>query len=448
MDLKSIKTHRVETILKFSIPSIIAMVLTSLITIVDGFFIGNYVGSNGIAAVNLGLPIIYLYLAIGLMISVGGVSIAGMSLGEGDRKKCNSVFNQTLFTTTVVSWILSFFLWLSFDSMLHILNVETQVAIYFKEYYFIMLLELPIMVINASFGMFIRGEGNPQYFMKVNILNVILNMFLDYLFMKWFHFGITGIAVASLISAVVTLLCILYFFLKKSRVYKFGKFQLSAEVFKNTFLNGSSEFIGEMSLCISMFAYNFVIMEHIGVDGITAFAIVGYISYIFSMIIIGFGQGASPLISFAYGGKEYALASDLRKKTNVIVCIVGAGVLLFSLCTSSWYSNLFVENEVVEQMICSGVRIFAISFLFSGVNTITSFYFTSIGKALESAIISFSRGLVVLLICIFTLPQLFGMIGVWLVAPITEILTLLLTFHFIYKEKKMRPSLPQECEFS
>jgi Na+-driven multidrug efflux pump len=272
--------------------------------------------------------------------------------------------------------------------------------------------------------------------MKINILNVLLNIFLDYLFIKWFHLGVAGIAVASLISAAVALLCILYFFAKKSKVYKFEKFTFSAKVSKNTFLNGSSEFIGEMSLCISMFAYNFVIMRHIGIDGVTAFAIVGYISYVFSMIIIGFGQGASPLISFTYGAKEHELTSDLRRITNMIVFIVGAGILLLVLCTSRWYSNLFVKNQVVEQMICFGVKIFAVSFLFSGVNTITSFYFTSIGRALESAVVSSARGLVILLICLFTLPALLGMIGVWLVAPITEALTLPLSLFFIYKENK------------
>lgn len=436
MNLELIKNQRIKTIFQFSIPAIIAMVLTSLITVVDGFFIGNYVGTEGIAAINLGLPIIYLYLAVGLMISVGGVAIAGISLGEGDRKKCNHVFNQTLCTTTVVSWLLSIFVWVCFDSMLNILNADTQVAVYFKKYYIIMLFQLPIMVINASLGMFIRSEGNPQYFMKVNILNVLLNIFLDYLFVRWFHLGITGIAMASLISTTITLLCILHFFYKKSIVYKFKNFSFSTGVLKKTFLNGSSEFIGEVSLCISMFAYNFVIMRQIGVDGVTAFAIVGYISYIFSMIIIGFGQGASPLISFTYGAKEYHLTSSLRRITNIVVFIVGAGVLLLMLSTSQWYSDFFVKNEVVEQMICSGVKIFSVSFLFSGVNTITSFYFTSIGKALESAIISSTRGLVILLILIFTLPSLLGLIGVWLVAPITEALTLLLSLLFIYKERK------------
>ena len=400
MNLENIQRNKVKTILQFSIPSIIAMVLTSLITIVDGFFIGNYVGKEGLAAVNLGLPIVYLYLALGLMISVGGVVIAGMALGSGDNRTCSSVFN---------------------------------VAVFFKDYYGIMLVQLPVMVINSSYGMFIRGEGKPQYFMQVNILNVLLNIFLDYLFVRWFGWGVKGIALASLLAGAVTLVCILYFFLKKSSVYKLGRFEFSRMVCKDTLLNGSSEFIGEISLSISMFAYNFVILRNIGIEGVTAFTIVGYIAFIFSMVTIGFGQGASSLISFTYGAGERGLTKELRRITNIMVLAAGAAVMLSVLGGSEWYGSLFVKNDTVVQMVRSGAGIYAFSFLFSGINVINSFYFTSIGRAMESAVISSSRGLVLLLIFIFILPPFLGMTGVWLVAPLTEVLTLFLGLFFIRK---------------
>lgn len=297
-----------------------------------------------------------------------------------------------------------------------------------------MLFQLPIMVVNASFGMFIRGEGKPQFFMIVNILNVILNIFLDYWFVSNLNWGVTGVAVASLTSAIATLFCILCLFIIKTKAFKFRMFRFSAEVFKSSILNGSSEFVGEMSLCISMFAYNFVILKNIGVDGVTAFTIVGYIAYVFSMILIGFGQGASPLISFTYGAKEHMLAANLRRITNLMVLIAGIMVFLFVMVGSRWYSSLFVKSKTVEKMVESGVILFAVSFLFSGINTISSFYFTAIGRAKESAIISFARGLVILLICIFTLPPILGLTGVWLVAPITEALTLFLSLYFIISE--------------
>lgn len=439
MNLESIKNNKVKMILQFSIPSIIAMVLTSLITVTDGFFIGNYVGKEGLTAVNLGLPIVYLYLALGLMISVGGIAIAGMEFGGGNTKKCNDVFNQTMSTVLIASALLSVAVWFCFDPILRFLNADAQVAVFFKDYYRIMLPQLFIMVVNASFGMFIRGEGKPQYFMQINILNVLLNILLDYLFVSLFGWDVKGVAAASVISSAVTLLLILYFFIRKSTIYKFRRFPFSGEVLKNTLLNGASEFVSEISLCISMFAYNFVILKHIGVDGVTAFTIVGYVAYIFSMVVIGFGQGTVPLISFTYGAREYPAAAGLRRITTFMVLAAGCTVLLLTPLGSGWYSSLFVKNDAINQMVRPGMMIYAVSFLFSGINVISSFYFTAIGKAMESAVISSARGLILLLICIFTLPPLLGMTGVWLVNPITEVLTLFLSLFFIARDKPTSP---------
>ena len=432
MNLEQIKHNMVQVILQFAIPSIIAMVLTSLITIADGFFIGNYVGEGGIAAINLGLPILYLYLAVGLMLSVGGMAIAGMLLGSGDTKKCNDAFNQTMVTVVVITFALSILFAVFFNPTMKLLHVDEQLTGYFKDYYGIMLIGLPVMVINSSFGMFIRGEGNPQFFMKVSIFNVVCNIILDYLFVRWFYWGVKGIAFASLIAMVLELLCIIYYFIKKAKVYSFAKFTFSKDVMQRMILNGSSEFIGEMSMCISMFAYNVVILKHIGIDGVAAFTIVGYVAYLFSMIIVGFGQGASPLISFTYGAQEKRTAIAIRKKTNFFVFAIGVVFMIAMICGSGWYSRAFVKSETVSNMVHSGIIIFVFSFLFSGINTITSFYFTSIGKAKESAIISSARGLVVLLICIMIFPVIWGITGVWLVSLVTESITIVISMYFIY----------------
>ena len=432
MDLVQMKQNTAKMILRFAIPAIISMILTSLITIADGFFIGNYVGKEGIAAVNLGLPIIYLYLGVGLMVSIGGVAIAGMALGSGDMHTGNQVFRQTIITTLVLSTLISFTMIFCFQPMMNILHADGQVSSYFKDYYQIMLLELPVMVVNSSLGMFIRGEGNPEYFMKVSVLNVVLNIILDYVFADRMHMGVAGIAVASLLAALASLCCILYFFVKRVKFYRLGRFRFSVRICIQTILNGSSEFIGEMSTGIAMFAYNFVIMRRIGADGVTAFTIVGYVAYAFSMVIVGFGQGASPLISFAYGAKEKLLAADIRKRTNRYVFGSGAAVFLLMAAGMEWYSGIFVQNENVEEMVRSGMLIFMLSFFFSGVNSITSFYFTATGRAFESAVISALRGLIVLLICIFTLPYLFGMTGVWMAAPVTEAVTLGVTVFFLH----------------
>ncbi len=436
MSLEQIRKNPSGMIIKFSIPAIISMLLTAFITIADGFFMGNYVGKEGIAAVNLGLPIVYLYLGVGLMISIGGVALAGMSLGAGEEEACNRIFRQTVATTIGASVLLSCVMLFAFEPMLSILQAEGQVIGYFREYYGIMLLELPVMVVNSSFGMFIRGEGKPEYYLNVTILNAVLNVALDYLFAGCFSLGAGGIAWASLLAALASLACIVWYFIKRASIYHLGAFCFSGELFVKGILNGSSEFIGEMSTGIAMFAYNFVIMRKIGVDGVTAFTIGGYVAYGFSMLVVGFGQGASPLISFTYGARVYELAGELRRRTSRYVFCAGAAVFLVMWAASGWYGGLFVQGEVIEEMIRSGMVIFTSAFFFEGINGITSFYFTATGRALESAVISLSRGLVVLLACIFTLPALFGMTGVWMAAPVTEAVTLVITLFFLYKDGK------------
>lgn len=434
MDLEKIKKNQFQTICQYSIPAIISMVLSSMITIADGFFAGNYVGKEGIAAINLGLPIVYLYLGLGLMISVGGSSLASMRLGAGDKDQSIAIFNQTIVTTSMITLALSGVILIFFQPIQSILHINGQVAAFFKDYYIIMLAELSILVLNNTFGMFIRAEGNPQFFMKNSILNVLTNIILDYLFAGRLHLGIKGIAMASLISSSICFLFLLQYFIRSSKIYRFQKFTFISEILRRTIYTGASEFIGEISMSITMYGYNLVILKRIGVDGITAFTIVGYIAFVFNMIILGFGQGICPLVSFTYGAEEKDLARRIRKKTNTCVLALGIFVVFLMMLISDWYSGLFVKSETIKGMVQTGMLIFMLSFVFSGINTITTFYFTAIGRAKEAAVISSLRGMIILLICIFTLPMIFGMTGVWMVAPVTEVITIPICIYFLIKQ--------------
>jgi len=434
MNLETIRDNPRNEVVRFSIPAIISMVMTSLINVADGFFLGHYVGKEGMAAVSLGLPIIYLFLAVGLTCSAGGSAIAGMEFGAGRRKECAEVFSQTMTTVLFLAVSLSLVLYPCLSPLAHVFRAEGETAMFFDAYYRVLLCELPIMIINSALGMFVRGEGHPRYYMMASSVSVVLNIVLDYLFSKYLRWGVKGIAFASLISAAVAFAFLLFFFLKRAEVFRFVKFSFDARILRDSLLNGLSEGIGEMSMCISMFAYNYVIMRKVGVDGVTAFTIVGYVSFVFSMVILGFGQGEFPLSSFCYGAGDKGLAGKVRKETNKLVFLVGACTLVVMGILSPWYSSLFVRNEEVVSMVRGGMLIFMVSFLFEPVNVVTSFFFTSIGKAKESAIISSLRGFVLLLACICFLPLFLGMNGIWLAAPVTEGLTFLVSLRFIGKE--------------
>ena len=435
MDITQIKQNRSKLILLFAIPSIIAMVLTAMINLVDGYFTGNFIGKEGLAAINLGLPIIYLYLALGLMIAVGGISIAGRLLGAKRIAEANNVFRQTITLCLIITVALSIIFYFTIDAISSLIKVDSLTKGYFVTYYKILIIELPLIVIISALGMFIRGEGSPVFVMFMNLLSVVLNIILDYLFVAKFSLGIAGIAWASVISVSLVLIINLLYF-THSKVFKLGNFSWEKASIKETFLNGGSEFIGELSMCISMAAYNAVVLNKAGVEGIAAFTIIGYVSYIFSMIIIGFGQGIVPILSYSYGAGEKELAIKVRNPTFKMVTLSAVVVFLVMSLFSNWYSGLFSKSLTIKEMVKLGLRIQMSSFAFAGINTIASFYFTSIGKAKESAVISASRGLVVLMIAILVLPAFFGLTGVWLVSLTTEAITLIFSIYYMKKNKK------------
>ena len=323
MNIKQIKNNKLKTILQFSIPSIIAMLLQTVITITDGYFTGNYVGDNALAAINLGLPILYVYLGGGLCVGVGGSVISGRLLGEKKRQKASEVFAQTMVTAVVIGVILSLAVFVLFTPILGFLRADGELSGYFTDYYRIMLFTYPLMVLGTILGMFIRVNGKPQLCMLVSIAGCILNVVLDYMFVARMELGVKGSAIGSLLVQLVTVLAQLMFFFLPDTIVRFRHFVFDRAIGKEMILNGSSEFIGEMASAISMLAFNYVLMKYVGADGVAAFTILGFVVYGYSMVCIGFGQGISPIVSICWGAKEKETATKIRSITNRILLAIG-----------------------------------------------------------------------------------------------------------------------------
>ena len=294
------------------------------------------------------------------------------------------------------------------------------------------------MVLDSVFGMFMRADGKPQVYMGINILTVILNAVLDYVFAAKFGWGIRGIAYASLGILLLSVIFCSIYFLKAGKSAEEKGLHLAgfkwhrAEIAR-TFLNGSSEFIGELAGCICMYCYNFVLLKYSGESGVAAFTVLGWSIYVFSMIAIGFGEGMSPLVSFCFGAKEYKLGVQLRKITNRFVFAIGVIFAVTLFFGAEIYAHIFVKESEIIELVVHGFKLFAPVFLLQGFNTIGSMYFTSCGMAKESAVISSARGLVILLISIFVFAALWGLDGIWLTAPVTELLTLGITVYYSRK---------------
>lgn len=437
MNTSEIKRNKLNMVLSFAIPSIVSMLLTTLITITDGYFTGNYVGEEALAAINLGLPIIYLFLGLGLCLGVGGSVIAGKYMGAKDGKNACSVFSQTIVSALIICIVTAIVVFALFAPILSILRAEGKLSIYFNQYYKIMLITYPIMVLSTIFGIFIRLDGKPQVCMVVSILSVSLNCILDYIFMVKFNMGVSGSAYASLIVQFIAVALQLIYFVKGFEVLHFVKYKFNRSWAKEMILNGSSEFIGEMASAVSMFSFNYVIMRYVGAEGVAAFTILGFAVYFYSMIAIGFGQGLTPLVSICQGAKEYRLSIELRKLTNKIVFIIGFIFTLLCLFFARKYALIFGCTIDTANMVIQGFYFVSPSFIIMGYDVISSMYFTSCGDAKSSAIISSLRGIVLLLIFTFTFPIFWGLKGILAVTPVTEVLTAIVTTTLLIKHKRV-----------
>ena len=248
--------------------------------------------------------------------------------------------------------------------------------------------------------------------------------------------GVQGSAIASLIVQAIGVVVQLTYFICPSGSIGFRRFRFDASVNQETFLNGSSEFIGEMASAVSMFAFNFVLMKYVGAEGVAAFTVLGFAVYGYSMIAIGFGQGLTPLVSICWGAEERKTAMELRGITNRILFGIGLLFSVFFFVFGKRYAGMFGCSGKVSDMVSAGFRFYAVAFLFMGYDVINSMYFTSCGDACSSALISSLRGIVLLLGFTFLFSALWGMTGVWLAAPVTEVLTTIVSVWLITKQKK------------
>ena len=410
MNMERIKENKLGTILQFSVPSIIAMLLSTVLTLTDGYFTGNYVGEQALAAINLGLPILYFYLGVGLCVGVGGTVISGRLLGAKKQDKASQVFSQTIVTAAVICVVTSLLVFCLFSPILKILRADGEL------------------------------DGKPQVCMFVSIGGCILNAVLDDILVAKFAVGVSGSAAASLIVQAVTVLVQLLYFAGPSLSLRFRRFHFDRAVNRETILNGSSEFIGEMASAVSMFAFNYVLMKYVGAEGVAAFSILGFAVYGYSMISIGFGQGLTPLVSRCWGAEEHKTAMELRTMTNRILAVIGAVFALSFLVFGRRYAGMFGCSSSVADMVSVGFCFYAVTFFIMGYNVINSMYFTSCGDAKASALISALRGLVLLLIFTLIFPAIWGMTGVWMATPVTETITVMVSTWLLIKQRRIMES--------
>jgi putative MATE family efflux protein len=426
----------VKVFLSYAMPCIVSMVLTSFIIVVDGMFIGWQVGENGLAAINLTLPLLYILLAVTILIGVGGVTLAAQCLGAKETARASDYFSVSLGAILAVDTVIVLIVAVFMDDVVLLLGAQGVMQGYVKDFLSVMVYFYIFMMLNMAFSMFIRAEGKPQLSLLFGLAGNILNVILDYVFIINLDWGMRGAALASGVAVLLPFIFGMGYFLTKRSVYRFSKFTAQFADFKKILFNGAAEFIVQISISLTTFMFNWVLLERIGVNGVAAQTIIGYVLFLQSMILTGIAIGIHPLISYHFGAKNQATIFSLLAVAVKAVFLVGIVVFLASFVYAEEIMSLFSKgNAELAAIGKTGLRCFSMAFIVNGYNIIAAAFFTSIGKAKAAVLVSSLRSLILLVVFLLVLPYMIGDIGIWLAAPLAETVTFIAAYCLISRAK-------------
>lgn len=427
-----------KKLLKAVISPILMMVFTSIYGIVDGLFISNVEGDTAFSAVNLIMPVTMAIGAIGFMFGAGGSAIVSKTLGEGDNEKAQSIFTAIVIINAIVGLAISIIGIIFIEQIVDLLGASPEMKDFAVNYGRILLIgEIAFMTQNLFQNFFIVAE-RPQLGFFVTVGAGVTNMILDALFVAVFRLGVEGAAIATVISQLVgSVIPIIYFARKNTSLLKFRKPDFNLSNILKTITNGFSEFLSNVSASIVSMVYNKQLMHYKGQDGVTAYGIIMYASFIFAAVFIGYSIGTAPIIGYNYGAKNHDELKNVLKKSIVLNLATGVIMTGISVLCARILCSIFVGyNPELLDFSAQAMQIFSACFIFMGINMFTSAFFTALSNGLISAIVSAFRTLVCQLLFVFLLPIAWGVTGIWLSIVFAEALAICLNIVFLITNRK------------
>ncbi len=428
--------YTIGRILRTVLPSIGMVLVTSIYSIVDGFFVANFAGKTGFAAINLTFPVIMMIGSLGLMIGSGGAALVAKIKGEGYQQKANRVFTMLVQFGLLLGLVLGGALAIAAPAVSRWLGADAPMMDECIVYIRLNMIGMPGFVLQCAFQSFYMAAERPQLGTLMSVVAGVVNIVLDAILVWVMGLGVAGAAIATAAGCTVGgLYPVFYFASKRNR----GTLKITSSRFLWPYIgkactNGLSEYVGSIAMNVVTICYNLQLMRYLGEDGVSAYGVMMYIAFIFAAVFIGYNIGITPIIGYHFGARDVSEQRSLMLKSVMIIGGLGVMMALTSEVFAEPLARLFVGYDAsLTALTVRGMRIYMLAFLFSGLNMFVSALFTGLNNGVVSAVESFTRTLVFELACVWALPALLGINGIWLSWPIAEVLALMLSAVLVWR---------------
>lgn len=426
---------------KYGIPSGICLLLIGIQTVIDGYFVSNYAGENAFAGVSIAMPIYVFMAALIVVVGIGCQAQIGINMGKADYQNANNTLTSGFTALIGIVTIISALVLLFSHTIVKLLGANDLLFEYSRSYLVALTPFFPLLAVLFIGDYKLKATGYPYKGMLIIGFSIIINIILDYIFIAKLELGATGAGLATGLSYAIGALIVLPYLFARNQTIAVMKGRFNWNIVGKILYNGSSEGISELSSGITIFLFNISMMKYAGAEGVAVFTAINYIIYLVITVFVGLSDGIIPIISYNYGAALIKRTIKMMRTNMLINLILGILSFCFILFFSEYIITLFFENTPENRniivMALNGSKICAVAFLFNGLNIAASSFFTALGDAKLSVIVSLLRGLVFISIGIYLLPKVWGIDGIWIAIPLAEIMTFLIAIVLVRTKIKV-----------
>lgn len=412
-----------RTVMQYVFPSIGSMLVVYLYVVVDGIFVGRGIGKDALAAVSLSAPsIVFITAIVGTMVA-GGSTVTAIRLGRGDRRGANDAFMTSVCLTALVSAVafaasifLAELIALVSGSSARLFSMTSDYIRWYNVF-------TPLSAFAACISAFVRIDGNPQLSFWGMVVGAISNIFLDWLFVYPLQMGVRGAAIASGLGQGISLLLVSLHFVKNMGALRLCRFRPSGKLVVKVLQRGIPEFVTRLAPPITTLCYNLVVMRTMGELGVSAYAIIGYISQISVGIFVGVSSGVQPLIGRSFGQSGKKGAAYFYRVGMALNVLLSVGIYLILLAFGDRITAVFNSDQELISTAYSFIRTYSLSFVVASVNIILITYFMSTKGTWQALTLATLRGVILNSAIILAAPWILGECGIWSAITIAEGIT-------------------------